>query len=110
MPYMASKMIPIEMFFLIAAFIYFGCMLIACLRLFPKDQLLALLCCLVAFSTFAYGTNGIKAGMAASIFLVALAYHDKIFISIPIALVSFGMHHGMKLVVVAYLIVLFVKL
>lgn len=104
--YMASARIPINTVFILFSFIYYGCIYIACKKLFPKDTLLATLVCFVAFSTFSYATNGMKAGMAASIFLIALAYHDKFWITIPIALISLGMHHAMKLVVVAYIIVL----
>lgn len=108
-PFMASKMIPINIFFLVIALVYFGCMFWACHRLFPQDTLLALLCCLVAFSTFTYGTNGIKAGMATSLFLLAVAYRDKLWISIPLAIFTLGIHHSMLLVIVAYFCVLFVK-
>lgn len=107
--YMACSCVPIRIFFLNSAIIYFGSIYIAVKKLFPRDILLAFLVYLAAFSTFSYGTNGIKAGMAASIFLVALAYHDKKLISVLIALLTYGMHHSMKLVIVAYFIVLFLK-
>lgn len=109
--YMAGAEIDISLFFLIIAFIYFSGMLIACYKLFPNNVLLAFLVCLAAFSTFSYGTNGIKAGAAASIFLVALAYRDKLLIAIPLALISWGFHHSMQLPVAAYIVsILFKKL
>lgn len=109
--YMSGADIDISAFFLLIAFIYFGGMLIACHKWFPNNVLLAFLVCLAAFSTFSYGTNGIKAGAAASIFLVALAYRDKLFIAIPLALISWGFHHSMQLPVAAYIIsILFKKL
>lgn len=107
--YMACSCVPIRIFFLNAAIIYFGAMYIAVKKLFPRDVLLSFLVCLAAFSTFSYGTNGIKAGMAASIFLVAVAYYDRKILSIVLALLTYGMHHSMKLVIVAYFIVLFIK-
>lgn len=107
--FMASNNVPVRTFFVIVAMVYFGLMWFACLRLFPKDTLLAFLVCLAAFSTFSYGTNGIKAGMATSIFLLALSFRDKIWISVPLALLTYGFHHSMTLVIVAYFCVLFIK-
>lgn len=107
--YMASKSIPLNLFFLTVASVYFGGIFVACLRLFPGNTLLAVLCCFAAFSTFSYATNGIKAGMATSVFLIALAYRDKLWLSIPIALMTYYIHHSMTLVIVAYFCVLLVK-
>ena len=50
-----------------------------------------------------------KAGLAASLFLVSIAYRDKLWISIPIALLTYGFHHSMIMVIAAYLVVLFYK-
>lgn len=102
--YMANSGYDILLFYILMAAIYFGGMLIACNKWFPNNVLLAFLVCLAAFSTFSYATNGIKAGAAASIFLVALAYRDKLYIAIPLALISWGFHHSMQLPVVAYLL------
>jgi len=107
--YMASRNIPITYVFVLFATVYFSAMLIACQKFFPNDTLLSFLVYLAAFSTFSYGTNGLKAGMAASVFLVALAYQDKKLISIIIAVLSYGLHHSMMLVVSAYLIVLIIN-
>lgn len=103
--YMGALKIPVEFFFFLIACIYFICMLLACRKLFPKDTLLSLLVYLGAFSTFSYGTNGIKAGAAASVFLLALAYREKLLLAIPLLLVSIGIHHSMIVPVVAFAIV-----
>lgn len=91
------------LFFLIIAFIYFVGMWIACNKMFPKDTFAAYLVCLAAFSTFSYATNGIKAGAAASLFLIAIAYRDKKFISLIFLLLSLGFHHSMVMPLAAYL-------
>lgn len=57
---------------------------------------------LAAFSTFSYATNGIKAGAAASIFILALSYSDKLSICIPLLLVSLSFHHSMTLPLAAF--------
>lgn len=107
--WMASKGIPFSTWVMIISIAYFGLMYIACWKLFRNDVLLAFVVCLGAFSTFSYATNGMKAGVAASLFLVAMAYRDKLWVSIPIALLTYGFHHSMTLVIGSYFVVLFFK-
>ena len=109
--YLASYGLPQEIFFLSIAIIYFGCLAWACVIMFPRDKLAAFLVCLGAFSTFSYGTNGIKAGAAASIFLVAIALYEKrkLLWAILFALISLGFHHSMIVPVAAFVVCHFVK-
>lgn len=107
--FMSTAGIPVELFFLLMAFIYFFCTYVACRRLFPKDALLAFIVFLGAFSTFSYATNGVKAGCAASIFLLALSYYDKPKISFLLGVISWGMHHSMIMVLCSYVIVYFIR-
>lgn len=107
--WMASKSISFTTWVIVVAAAYFGWMYWACKKLFGKDVLLAFVVCLAAFSTFSYGTNGMKAGVAASLFLVAIAYKDKLWISIPIALLTYGFHHSMVMVIAAFFVVLYFK-
>ena len=96
-------------FFVTIAAIYFICTYIACKRMFPRDTLIAYLVFLAAFSTFSYGTNGVKAGAAAAIFLMALSYRENLKICIPLILVSWGFHHSMIMVVVTFVLTLIYK-
>ena len=99
-----------KFFFLVIAVIYFTFMWQACRKWFPNDTLYAFVVYLSAFSTFSYGTNGIRAGAAASVFMLALAYrHDKLWLSVVLALMSWGIHHSMHVVLVAYFVVILVK-
>lgn len=107
--YMAEMWYDVTEFFILIAIIYFVFMGLACRKFFPHHTMLALLVYLAAFSTFTYGTNGIKAGAAASIFLLALAYRDTLYISIPLVLLSWGFHHSMHLVIGAYVLTFFFK-
>lgn len=91
-----------SLFFTIVEFIYLYCAYIACKKLFPNDVIVSFLVFLAAMSTFAYGTNGIKAGAAASIFLVGLAYHENWKVWLPMLLVSCGLHHSMNIPVLAF--------
>lgn len=101
----------IYVFFVLMAAIYFICMAWACSSLFPNDKMAAFLVYLGAFSTFGYGTNGIKAGAAASLFLVALAMFEKRkwIGTVLFLLLSWGFHHSMVLLEMGFVICYFVK-
>lgn len=109
--YMASLELPSTYFYLIISAVYFIGISWACSLFFPNDKMAALLVYLSAFSTFAYGTNGIKAGAAASVFLVATAlYERRQWIGVVLLLfISWGFHHAMILPIVAFVGCLMVK-
>lgn len=101
--------VPPRTWYSLMSFIYFTGILIASYKFFPNDRVIGFLVYLAGFSTFAYATNGIKAGVAASVFLMALAFHEKKFFSFFLAILSYGFHHAMILPVSAYLIVSIIK-
>ena len=107
--FMSTYDMPVDFFFFLIATIYFSCIYIACRKLFPQDTLFALLVYLVAFSTFSYATNGIKAGVAAACFLIVIAYHENLKVMIPALLFSWGFHHSMIMVVFCFLCVYFLR-
>lgn len=107
--YLASNYYEIVLFFFLIAFIYFFCIYYALKKIFPHDTLYALIIYLGAFSTYSYATNGIKAGAAAAIFILAIAFYKKPFISILLCLVSFGFHHSMTLPIFGYLAAALIK-
>lgn len=96
-------------FFLLIAAIYYGCAYIGIKRIFGPHSLLAYLVFLAAFSTFSYGSNGIKAGAAASIFILALSYWNKLPICASLMLVSLGFHHSMVLPIASFVVAYYFK-
>lgn len=106
MMWFASKRLNPVIYYVYISFIYYGGMYVACRKMFPGNAYAVFLVCLVAFSTFGAATNGIKAGSAASLFLVSLAYRDNLKICIPMAILSLGFHHSMHLPIGALLITL----
>lgn len=109
--YMATHGIAATYFFLVIAVIYFVCIAWACSMLFPNDKFVSILVYLSAFSTYSYGVNGIKAGAAAALFLVAVAFYQRRqWVGVIVfVLLSYGMHHAMVLPIVAFVACLFVK-
>lgn len=107
--YLATNFYEVVVLFVIIAALYFGCMYWALKKIFPNDLLYALVVYLGALSTFAYGTNGIKAGAAASIFLLVFAFYKKPIIAAIFALISLGFHHSMTVVIYAFILAYFIR-
>ena len=78
-------------------------------RLFPGSTKLAFLTYLAGFSTFSYSVNGIKAGAAASIFILALSFRNKKWLCTLLMLISLGFHHSMILPIASCIIAFFIK-
>lgn len=107
--FLATSGFDIEIFFLIMSALYFGGILIACRKLFPKDSIYAYVIYLGAFSTFSYATNGIKAGVAASLFLCALGFYKRKYICVFFLVLSLGFHHSMALPIIAFICCLLLR-
>lgn len=63
----------INEFFLLVEFFYIGCMFVCSLILMRKNLWISMLFFLVAFSSYSFGTNGIRNGLACSVMLVSLS-------------------------------------
>lgn len=96
-------------FFILMAIIYFVAAYIGVKRLFPGHVYPVYLTFLAAFSTFSFATNGIKAGAAASLFIMSLGFIDRKWLCLLLVLVSLGFHHSMQLPVIALIITMFYK-
>lgn len=91
------------------AIIYYGFALLAMRKMFPKDTLLAMIMFCGAFCTFGGAVNGIKNGLALSLFLCAIAYRDNWKYYIPFLILSIGFHHSMQLSIAAFFACKFYK-
>lgn len=105
----ASMRVEPVFFYLLISCIYFICSFISCCRIFKHNALCSYLVFLAAFSTFSYGTNGIKAGAAAVLFLMALSYRDNLKVCCFWMFVSLGFHHSMVVPITAFALTLFFK-
>lgn len=104
--FFASYQLGWHSLFLLIASIYFIGIYKSCKNIFPNNSFVAFLVYLAAFSTFSYGTNGIKAGAAAAIFLCALAYrNERPILASILAFASWGFHHSMFPCIAGFFIV-----
>lgn len=111
MLWMSSLRIPIEFFYSFIAFLYFGGIWLCCKKMFSNDTISVFVVYLAAFSTYSYGVNGLRSGVAAALFLIAIAMREKkryLLVTICI-LLSLGFHHSMLMPAGAFFICWFYK-
>lgn len=84
---------------------YFGLVLLACRKLTPNNSLITFLFFLGAFSTYTYGVNGIRNGLACSFTLYAIALlstsRKHLLLAIALSIAALGIHKSTMLPIAA---------
>ncbi|MFH4965333.1 EpsG family protein [Gaetbulibacter sp. M235] len=100
-----TKVMTVQWFFFISACIYIVPLYSACKRWFPDYYFFAFLLFVGSFSFFPYGVNGIRNGMATSLFILAISYCGKNFYWMLFYLaLSISFHTSLLLPMVAFLL------
>ncbi|HEY0092629.1 MAG TPA: EpsG family protein [Flavobacterium sp.] len=97
----ASKVMTPEMFFLICAVIYITPLVVVSFKWFKEYWFYAFLMLVISFSFLGYGVNGIRNGMATSLFLLAVSFHSRKVVMVLLLLLSIGFHKSMSLPICA---------
>lgn len=93
----SAKFISSEMFFFICAFLYIFPLYLLSKKLFNQYWFYAFLMLVVSFSFWAYGTNGIRNGLASTFFLLALVFYEKKWLCLLLMLFSCTFHQTLIL-------------
>lgn len=101
-----SRFMDETQFFLVCATLYVLPMYSVSKKLFRQYWFYAFLMFILSFSFWAYGTNGIRNGLATSVFLLGLIQENRNK-ALLIMAVSFGIHGSMMIPIGAYLLTLF---
>lgn len=103
-----SGLMSAEVFFLLCAFLYVYPLYLASKKLFNDYWFYALFILVISFSFWAYGTNGIRNGLATSLFIYALS-RDKKSLTYAFIVLSVLIHTSLIIPTIAYVITLFYK-
>lgn len=98
-----SSIMDVNMFFLLCAFIFIFPMYVLSKKLFNEYWFYAFFMFVASFSFWGAAVNGIRNGMATSIFLLALAYTNKRLIMALLFYVAMSTHKSTLLPIAAYL-------
>ncbi|MFL1895422.1 EpsG family protein [Aquimarina sp. 2-A2] len=102
-----SGFLPIHGFFLLCAAMYIYPMYRISKVLFKEYWYYSFLMLIVSFSFWPYGVNGIRNGIATSVFLLAITYHDRKFIMFSLFALCSLFHQTLLLPILAYSLTIF---
>ena len=104
-----SAIMTAQLFFLLCAFLYIAPLYIASKKWLGVDRYLLFLMFLGSFSFWAYGTNGIRNGIATSLFVLAISINDKKLFRYVLFTVSFFIHASLIIPIAAFVLTVFYK-
>lgn len=96
-----AKNSDIHSFFLLCASLYIGSLWLAMVRIFKNYYYIPLLIVFSMFTFWSYGVNGVRNGLGASIFILAMSYVNKPAIMIGIGILACGFHKSIYLMMAA---------
>lgn len=95
--------------FMVCAAIYVGALWLAMRRIFSNYYYVPLLVAFSMFSFWSFGVNGIRNGLGASVFILALSYINRLPVAIALAFVAAGFHKSVYLMIGAAILAWFYK-
>ncbi len=99
---LSSSIMTVHGFFTICAFLYIFPLYRVSKAFFKEYWYYAFLMFVVSFSFWTYGVNGVRNGVACSLFLLGLSYRNNILVMILCFLVSLMFHKTLFLPIIAY--------
>lgn len=97
-----SKIMSVRMFFFTISLFYVVPMYLFCKKYCGSYWGLALLMCVASFSFWPYGVNGIRNGMATSVFMLGLFFYERRVLMYLLFALSFGIHNSLMIPVAAF--------
>ncbi len=94
-----AKLGNVNTYFLACALIYVGSLWWAMKRIFGNYYWIPLLVVFSMFTFWVYGVNGIRNGMGASVFILALSFANNIPVMIILAYIALGFHQSVLLMI-----------
>jgi len=99
-----ARIMSSQMFFLIVDVIYILPMFLFSRKYSPVYWYYVFLLFLTSFSFWTYGTNGIRNGIATSLFLLALVFYERKLLMYGIMFLAMGFHNSLMIPIAAYFV------
>lgn len=105
----SSNIMSVQIFFLLCAFLYITPLYIACKIWFGVNKYIPFLMFIASFSFWAYGTNGVRNGIATSIFVMAISLRKNKYLKYIYIIICYFIHASLIIPITAYIFTLFHK-
>lgn len=99
----SSSFMSVRMFFFVIGLFYVVPMYLFCKKYCGSYWGLALLMCIASFSFWPYGVNGIRNGMATSVFILGLYFYQRKLVMYSLFALSFGIHNSLMIPIAAFI-------
>ena len=96
-------------FFFFCAILYTSPLYIASKKWLGRGKYILFLMFIASFSFWPYGTNGIRNGIATSIFILAISHANKRYLTYSLLVISYSIHASIAIPIAAYVLTLFYK-
>ncbi len=106
---MCAKTGSIHIYFTVYSSIYVGALWLALRRIFREYNFIPFVVVISMFTFWMYGVNGIRNGVGASLFILAITYTENIPMMIIIALMGAGVHNTVYLMMAAAIMSWFIN-
>ncbi len=106
---LCSGIMSAQLFFLLCAILYVVPLYSAAKKWFGADRYFIFLMLIASFSFWAYGTNGIRNGIATSFVVYALSYTKNNYIKYGIFLIAYFIHGSVIIPIAAYILTSYYK-
>lgn len=104
-----AKYSDVHTFFLFCSFLYVGSLWWAMQRIFKSYYYIPLLVIFSMFTFWNYGVNGIRNGIGASLFILAMTYVQNLPVAMTLSFIAMGFHTSILLMAGAAIAAWFIK-
>lgn len=104
---LSARLFHVTIFYLVCAFIYVGLPVVLLNKWFKNQSYTAFLFVVSSMSYWGYAVNGLRSGLASSIFLLGLALYPRKVFMLLVCLIAVGFHKSMLLPFIIAILALF---
>lgn len=100
----SKEFLNIYLFYILCAFLYVVPIVLICKKYFKEYALFALIAFVSSMSFWSFGINGVRNGLATSIFLLGLYFYDRKWLMYALMVLSLSFHKSLILTLLAFIV------
>lgn len=100
----SKEYLNIYIFYILCSVLYVGPIYLVCKKYFKEYALFAFILFVSSMSFWSFGINGVRNGLATSVFLLGIYFYEKKWLMYVLILISLSFHKSLVLSIVAFLL------
>lgn len=102
--FFSKEYLNIYIFYILCAVLYVVPIYLVCKKYFNENALFAFIMFVSSMSFWSFGINGVRNGLATSIFLLGIYFYEKKWLMYVLILISLSFHKSLVLSIIAFLL------